>query len=95
MPVIAVILAVSLLFSLCSCSVETTRYLIGTVVNLKIEGNNSKKAEKAILSLINDVERSVSTAIDNSCISRINRAEVGGKVALDDIAFILIVYEYT
>lgn len=95
LPVIAVILAVSLLFSLCSCSVETTRYLIGTVVNLKIEGNNSKKAEKAILSLINDVERSVSTAIDNSCISRINRAEVGGKVALDDIADMLIGYAYT
>lgn len=90
-----VVLMVSLLFSLCSCSVDSTHYLIGTVINFKIEGSKATSAEKEAVAFIKEVEKAVSTSSGDSCVSRINSAKVGETIELDSITNTLIDYAYT
>lgn len=51
---------------------EKDTYMMGTIIQLKIYGDNAKKATEAVLQRINDIENKMSVNIDTSEISKLN-----------------------
>lgn len=93
--IILIVCIVSLSVVLFGCGeVDSTRVMIGTNIRLQIKGRDAGKAEKEIYQVIDEVDKTVSTNVEGSDINRINNAEAGSTIELDNITNELIEYAY-
>ncbi len=77
-----VILLISLVLTsiLCGCNYDSENYVFGTYYSINIKGKNARSNIKEVETLLEDLDKTISTNILDSDVYRINEATASEKV---------------